>query len=62
MEQPGFKGGISRTLKRDKKRPPTNRFKIVCRQKKPVHSDVDSHGVWQLPPEADSEKMIQVSI
>ena len=62
MEQPGFKGGISRTLKRDKKRPPINRFKIVRRQKKPVHSDVDSHGVWQLPPEADSEKMIQVSI
>ena len=62
MEQPGFKGGISRTLKRDKKRPPTNRFKIVCRQKKPVHSDVDSHGVWQLPSEADSEKMIQVSM
>ncbi len=62
MEQPGFKGGISRTLKRDKKRPPINRFKIVRRQKKPVHSDVDSHGVWQLPSEADSEKMIQVSI
>ena len=62
MEQPGFKGGISRTLKRDKKRPPINRFKIVRRQKKPVHSDVDGHGVWQLPPEADSEKMIQVSI
>ena len=62
MEQPGFKGGISRTLKRDKKRPPINRFKIVRRQKKPVYSDVDSHGVWQLPPEADSEKMIQVSI
>ena len=62
MEQPGFKGGISRTLKRDKKRPPINRFKIVRRQKRPVYSDVDRHGVWQLPPEADSEKMIQVSI
>lgn len=62
MEQPGFKGGISRTLKRDKKRPPINRFKIVRRKKKPIHTNVDSHGVWQLPSEADSEKMIQVSI
>ena len=62
MEQPGFKGGISRTLKRDKKRPPINRFKIVRRKKKPIHTNVDSHGVWQLPSEADSEKLIQVSI
>ena len=45
MEQPGFKGGISRTLKRDKKRPPINRFKIVRRKKKPIHTNVDSHGV-----------------
>ena len=62
MKQPGFKGGISRTLKRDKKRPPINRFKIVHRQKTPIHTNVDSHGVWQLPSEADSEKLIQVSI
>ena len=45
MEQPGFKGGISRTLKRDKKRSPINRFKIVRRKKKPIHTNVDSHGV-----------------
>ena len=61
-KKPGFKGGISRTLKRDKKRPPINRFKIVHRQKTPIHTNVDSHGVWQLPSEADSEKLIQVSI
>jgi len=61
-KKPGFKGGISRTLKRDKKRPPINRFKIVRRQKTPIHVHVDSRGVWQLPEEENSESLVCVTI
>ena len=61
-KKPGFKGGISRTLKRDKKRPPINRFQIVRRQRAPIHAHVDSRGVWQLPEEEDSENIVCVTI
>ena len=62
MKQPGFKGGISRTLKRDKKKPAINGIKMQ-RKKPTLHrEDVDNRGVWQLTPEADSESLVCVTI
>ena len=62
MEQPGFKGGISRTLKRDKKKPAINGIKMQRKKPKPHREDVDNRGVWQLTPEADSESLVCVTI
>ena len=62
MEQPGFSGGISRTLKRDKKKPSINGIKMQRKKPKPHRADVDSRGVWQLPKEADSENLVCVTI
>ena len=62
MEQPGFKGGISRTLKRDKKKPAINGIKMQRKKPKPHREDVDNRGVWQLSPEADSESLVCVTI
>lgn len=62
MEQPGFSGGISRTLKRDKKKPSLNGIKMQRKKSKPHRVDVDSRGVWQLPEEADSENLVCVTI
>ena len=62
MKQPGFKGGISRTLKRDKKKPAINGIKMQ-RKKPTLHrEDVYNRGVWQLTPEADSESLVCVTI
>ena len=58
----GFKGGISRTLKRDKKKPAINGIKMQ-RKKPTLHrEDVYNRGVWQLTPEADSESLVCVTI
>ena len=62
MKQPGFKGGISRTLKRDKKKPAINGIKMQRKKPKPHREDVDNRGVWQLTPEADSESLVCVTI
>ena len=62
MAHPGFSGGISRTLKRDKKKPSINGIKMQRKKPKPHRVDVDSRGVWQLPEEADSESLVRVTI
>ena len=62
MAQPGFSGRISRTLKRDKKKPSLNGIKMQRKKLKPRRVDVDSRGVWQLPPEADSESLVCVCV
>ena len=62
MAQPGFSGGISRTLKRDKKKPSINGIKMQRKKPKLHRADVDSRGVWQLPEEEDSESLVRVTI
>ena len=62
MAQPGFSGGISRTLKRDKKKPSINGIKMQRKKPKPHRVDVGGRGVWQLPEEADSESLVCVRI
>ena len=62
MEQPGFSGGISRTLKRDKKKPSINGIKMQRKKPKQHRKDMDSRGVWQLQGEADSEGLVRVTI
>lgn len=62
MEQPGFSGGISRTLKRDKTKPSNNVIKMQRKKPKQSRKDVDGRGIWQLPEEADSESLVCVSV